>query len=105
MLSYDLVITSMQAGDRVVVVLAFFLPFLVLAGGLILGSVQLSLINYHRYDITSNKLKILWIIINLFSWIIGFTGVIFPDERNLFILCIAAGTTLKGLFINKYLKV
>jgi hypothetical protein len=42
MLSYDLVITSMQAGDRVVVVLAFFLPFLVLAGGLILGSVQLS---------------------------------------------------------------
>jgi hypothetical protein len=108
MLSHNVVLAVMgiEAVGQGASILIISVPILAICGGPILGFMQfLAMKNYYSQKFQSNDLQkreVLWLVISLFSWMIGFGGLIFGYGVFFFV---AAGTTLKGLFINKYLRV
>lgn len=107
MLSHDIVLAMMgiDTGGQGSLILLISNPIRTVCGSLILGFIQFLLIKSYCYQ--NNRAIDLWgglycwLVISLFSWIIGLVGVYFQQGVFLFF---AIGTTLKGLFIN-YLKI
>jgi hypothetical protein len=106
MLSQDVVLAVMgiDAGGQGALILIISLPILAICGGPILGFIQfLPMKDYYFQNFQSNDLQkreVLWLGISLFSWVIGFGGLISGNGVFFFV---ATGTLLKGWFIHKYL--
>ncbi|NJM18451.1 MAG: hypothetical protein HC907_06940 [Richelia sp. SM1_7_0] len=108
MICHDVVLLAMgiEAVGQGALILLISLPVLAIFGGPILGFIQfLPMKDYYFLIFQSNDLQkreILWLGISLFSWVIGFGGLMFGYGVFFFV---ATGTLLKGWFIHKYLQV
>jgi hypothetical protein len=106
MLCHDVILAAMgiEAVGQGALILIISLPILAICGGPILGFIQfLPMKDYYFQNFQSNDLQkreFLWLVISLFSCVIGFGGIM--SGYGIFFF-VAAGTLLKGWFIHKYL--
>ncbi len=111
MLLHDLFLLLLGVDTRSqgALILIFSLPLLAFLGGLLLGLAQFFLIrNHYRASLNSKHLNLRWFVISFLSWIVGFTGILFTFSGTrllpILLILVAAGTAIKGWFIQKYLR-
>jgi hypothetical protein len=104
MLSHDvgLALTGVDARGQGALILLMSLPFLASLGGFVLGLAQYFLI---RDRCRSNLAQ--WLAMSFVSWMSGFAAIWVSSMGNslsILMLLIAAGTALKGWFIQRNLR-
>jgi hypothetical protein len=104
MTAHDLALLLLGVDTRGqgIIILLLSLPCLGVVGSSILGAAQFIII---RSQIHKRLKTEIWFVLSFMSWAIGFGGIFASlDNISLLPLFMAAGTALKGLFIDKYLE-
>lgn len=101
MLVHDLYVLSTDPVGQGILILIITLPVLAVVGGLLLGAAQFLLIR-HRYRANLNlkKMRTIWFVLCLLSWVIGFSGLLLAFYG---VVITVAASALKGWFLQKYL--
>ena len=111
MLLHDLYLLSPDIDPRGqgVLILYLTLPCLAFAGGLVSGITTLLLFkNYSRRRTKLDRLDVVWIIVNVFKWVVGITMFFYLGDSFSFsviiIFLFAVATAIEGGMIRKYLS-
>jgi hypothetical protein len=111
MLLHDLSLLLLGADTRGqgALILLLSLPLLAILGGLPLGLAQFFLIrNRYRANLNATHLNLRWFALSFLSWVVGFIGILFIFSGTrlmpILLLFVAAGTAIKGWFLQKYLR-
>jgi len=99
MLVHELYVLSTNPIGQGILVLLLTLPILAVMGGLVLGAAQFLLIR-RRSRSNLKRLRIIWFVLCLLSWVIGFGGLLLFFYG---VVITVAATVLKGWFLQKYL--
>ncbi|MEO1523088.1 MAG: hypothetical protein AAFU78_20255 [Cyanobacteria bacterium J06633_2] len=110
MLAHDLLlldILGINTGGQGILLLIISLPALAISGGLVLGFTQFRLIrNLHPNHQRNRQLRPNWFLASWVSWGLSFLCLFFGGYGAPLTLIFLAliGTTLKGIFLAKYLR-